>query len=139
MKALKTYGIHNLLEWHGTVHSNGVTMKVDFTNGSTTAYGVAPATFMTKDEVTQHIIENSNEFKSGRIKLIKATTLPDEQQEEASTKSNKSSKVFQDITKTQDAIAILTAAPYHCDAASLKSKQAVHSAASALGISFPNL
>lgn len=76
-----------MLEWHGTLESHGIRMKVDFTNGSVTGYGVAPATFMTKDELTQHIIENSNEFKRGRIKLVRCVILPDEEE----VRSNKSS------------------------------------------------
>lgn len=75
---MKIYGMHGLLEWHGHVHTNGVSMKVDFTNGSTTAYGVAPATFITKDKMTQFLMENSKEFKSGRIRLIRSVPLPDE-------------------------------------------------------------
>ena len=78
MRYNKTYGINGLLEWHGCVHSNGVKMRVDFINGSVTAYGVAPATFRTKNELTQHIIENSDEFKSGRIKLVSKSELPEE-------------------------------------------------------------
>ena len=76
MKYVKTYGIEGLLEWHGLIESHGVNMKVDFTNGSVTAYGVAPATFTTKNELTQHIIENSQKFKDGRIRLIKSTPIP---------------------------------------------------------------
>ncbi len=75
---MKIYGMHGLLEWHGHVHANGVSMKVDFTNGSTTAYGVAPATFITKNKMTQFLMENSKEFKSGRIRLIRTVPLPDE-------------------------------------------------------------
>lgn len=70
MKAIKTYGINGLLEWHGTIESHGAKMKLDFANGSVTAFGVAPATFTTKDELTQYIIENSDQFKKGRINLI---------------------------------------------------------------------
>ena len=78
MRYIKTYGINGLLEWHGYVHSNGVKMRVDFTNGSVTAYGVAPATFRTKHELTQHIIESSEEFKWGRIRLVSKSELPEE-------------------------------------------------------------
>lgn len=71
--------MNGLLEWHGIVHSNGIQMKVDFTNGTTTAYGVAPATFITKDTLTQHIMENSDEFKGGRIFLVRSVPLPGEE------------------------------------------------------------
>lgn len=83
MKYIKTYGINGLLEWHGYVHSNGLTMKVDFTNGCATAYGVAPATFMTKDELTQHVIENSEEFKGGRIRIVGMHEIPGSEEPEA--------------------------------------------------------
>ena len=76
MKAIKTYGINGLLEWHGIVSGKGIKMKVDFTNGSVTAYGVAPATFTTKDELTQHIIESSDQFKSGRIRIERSQPIP---------------------------------------------------------------
>ena len=74
---IKTYGIKGLLEWYGTVTCNGVAMKVAFTNGSVTAMGVAPATFTTKDELTQFVIENSEQYKKGRITLVRTTEKPD--------------------------------------------------------------
>ena len=70
MKYIKTYGMHGLLEWHGAVTFGATKMNVSFTNGTTSAYGVAPATFTTKDEFTQFIIENCDKFKSGRIRLV---------------------------------------------------------------------
>lgn len=71
----KTYGIYGLLEWHGYVTSGTTRMKVSFTNGSTSAWGVAPATFTTKDALTQHIIENSDQFKGGRIRLVRSVEI----------------------------------------------------------------
>ena len=76
MRYKKTYGIHGLLEWHGDIVSNGAKMRVSFTNGSTTAYGVAPATFTTGDPLTQHIIENSDQFKNGRIVVVRSAPIP---------------------------------------------------------------
>lgn len=67
--------MEGLLEWHGSVNCGGVRMKVAFTNGSATAWGVAPATFTTEDELTQHIMENSDMFKDGRIKVIRSVQL----------------------------------------------------------------
>ena len=75
-KVRKVYGIYGLLEWHGTVESNGVRMKVDFTNGTVTAFGTAPATFATENPVTQHFIENSDQFKKGRIRIYQVLPLP---------------------------------------------------------------
>lgn len=79
MKARKTYGINGLLEWHGIVEANGIKMKVDFTNGSVTAYGVSPATFTTSNDLTQHIIENSEQYKKGRIRCVMSVAIPEEE------------------------------------------------------------
>lgn len=76
MKYIKTYGIIGLLEWHGFINNNGVSMQLHFTNGSMTAHGVAPATFTSKNEVTQHFIENSEQFKNGRIRLVRSVPIP---------------------------------------------------------------
>ena len=72
MKYIKTYGINGLLEWHGSVTFGGTKLNLSFTNGTTSAYGVAPATFTTEDEFTQIVIENSDKFKDGKIKLVSA-------------------------------------------------------------------
>lgn len=76
MKFRKEYGINGLLEWHGIVESHGVRMRVDFTNGGATAWGVSPASFTTDNELTQHIIENCEQFKNGRIRLVKSVAIP---------------------------------------------------------------
>lgn len=75
-KYRKIYGMNGLLEWHGVIDSGGVKMRVSFTNGSTSAFGVAPASFTTEKELTQHIIENSDLFKSGRIFIVMSTLIP---------------------------------------------------------------
>lgn len=140
MKSMKTYGIHNLLEWHGTIHSHGATMKIDFTNGTTTAYGVAPATFMTKDEFTQHFIENSDEFKSGRIKLIRKVQVAGDSEEaskEAQAKPTKSVITYPEVKGTQKAINVLVG--YGVDADQVKTKDDARRFAQELNISFPNL
>lgn len=134
MKAMKIYGIHGLLEWHGSIHSNGASMHLDFTNGSTTAYGVAPATYMTKNELTQHFIEHSDEFKSGRIKLVRAVEIEDPT---AKTKDGKGIKEYPEVTKTQDAIEVLKG--LGVDAANVKTKADAKKYAEELNISFPNL
>lgn len=83
MATLKVYGMNGLLEWHGIVTANGVKMKVDFTNGSVTAFGVAPATFATRNELTQFILENSDMYKSGRIRIVQMVQEDTPAEEEA--------------------------------------------------------
>ena len=82
MRYIKTYGINGLLEWHGFISSNGVSMQLHFTNGSMTAHGVAPATFTSKNELTQYIIENSDQFRNGRIRLVRAVPVPGSENED---------------------------------------------------------
>lgn len=118
-------------------------MKLDFTNGSTTAYGVAPATFITKDEITQRIIENSDEFKSGRIKLVRKVELPDEEKKGSDKSASKTAadgtvvKEYPEVTGTQKAIEVLK--EYGVDAALIKTKADAKRFAAEKNISFPNL
>lgn len=76
MKYIKTYGINGLLEWHGIIESGSIKLKVSFVNGSVTANGVAPASFTTKNELIQAVIENSEMFKTGRIYVYRSSAIP---------------------------------------------------------------
>ena len=104
MRYIKTYGINGLLEWHGCVHSNGIKMRVDFTNGSVTAYGVAPATFRTKNELTQHIIENSDEFKSGRIRIVSKSELPEAKDENVNKQTKKEDVKVEEVNVKEEEV-----------------------------------
>lgn len=100
MKTRKTFGINGLLEWHGLVESHGVKMKVDFTNGSVTAYGVAPATFTTTDALTQYILENSEQFKKGKIQLLRSYVIEADAKEEkpkAEEKAEEEEKSLEEV------------------------------------------
>lgn len=44
-------------------------MKVSFTGGSATAWGVGSATFTTGDPLTQFVIEHSDKFADGAIRI----------------------------------------------------------------------
>lgn len=66
---VKTYAIHGLSEWHGDVKAGSISVRVSFTGGTASPSGALPAYFVTKDPVTQFIIENSNEYKKGFIRL----------------------------------------------------------------------
>ena len=76
MKA-KTYGINGLIEWHGIVEAGAIKMKVSFTGGGASSFGVAPATFTSKDELTQYVIEHSKQWRDGKIKLVRQWDIPD--------------------------------------------------------------
>lgn len=67
----KTYGVSDYMEWVALIECGKATVKVHFSGGSLTGYGVTPAEFTTQNPMTQAIIENSKEFKSGKIFLLR--------------------------------------------------------------------
>lgn len=67
----KIYGVSGYMEWVALIECGKATVKVHFSGGSLTGYGVTPAEFTTQNPMTQAIIENSKEFKSGKIYLLR--------------------------------------------------------------------
>ena len=67
----KTYGVSGYMEWVALIECGKATVKVHFSGGSLTGYGVTPAEFTTQNPMTQALIENSKEFKSGKIFLLR--------------------------------------------------------------------
>ena len=67
----KTSGVSGYMEWVALIECGKATVKVHFSGGSLTGYGVTPAEFTTQNPMTQAIIENSKEFKSGKIFLLR--------------------------------------------------------------------
>lgn len=59
------------MEWVALIECGKATVKVHFSGGSLTGYGVTPAEFTTQNPMTQAIIENSKEFKRGKIFLLR--------------------------------------------------------------------
>lgn len=56
-----------MMEYQSVIRFGKNTIKVTFTGGSMNAIGVTPATYTTSSFIIQQAIENSNEFKRGRI------------------------------------------------------------------------
>lgn len=67
----KTYGVRGYMEWVALIPCGKATMRVHFSGGSLTGYGVTPAEYTTQNPMTQTIIENSKEYKSGKIFLLR--------------------------------------------------------------------
>ena len=115
-------------------------MKVHFTNGSVTAHGVAPATFTTSSKLTQHIIENSERFKSGRIFIVSAIELPNatarvERTEGSAEDTPASDKKVVEVTSLAEAKDYLV--ENHDSAASkLRSRAAIMEQANICGVEF---
>lgn len=81
----KTYGVSGLMDWTTQIKAGKGSVSVHFTGGALTAYGVTPAKYSTSDPFFQSVIENSKQFKSGRIELLGTMEVPDD----AATKARK--------------------------------------------------
>lgn len=62
-----TYGAPRLVDWVAQIKVGAASVRVHFTGGALTSYGVTPAEFTTSNPFIQKVIENSTYFKEGRI------------------------------------------------------------------------
>lgn len=144
----KKYGVYGLLEYHAVLPLGGGSVRIDFRHGSITTRGIEPATFTTDNQIVQKLIEESDKFKSGRIKLIGKTvigTIEDnpasDKAEDAGTDNGESSQEYAsypDVKNSQMAKEILMGEPYNVPLSELPNKDAVLSKAESLQVVFPN-
>lgn len=74
-----TYGVYGMMEYQAIIKIGRATLKVMFTDGSITAMGQNPAQYTTSDFIVQHAIENSSDFKKGRIHVVNTIELDEEE------------------------------------------------------------
>ena len=67
----KTYGVSGMMEWNALIPAGRTTVRVHFTGGTVTGYGVSPATFTTDNPAVIHLIEHSHWFRNRKIILLK--------------------------------------------------------------------
>ena len=67
----KTYGVKGLMEWVARIQCGKTTINVPFTGGTLTGYGESEAEYTTENPVVQAVIEKSDYFKSGRIRVLR--------------------------------------------------------------------
>ena len=67
-----------MMEYQSIIKIGRATLKVLFTDGSITSLGQNPAHHTTSDFLVQHAIENSRDFKRGRIRVVNAIELDEE-------------------------------------------------------------
>lgn len=79
---LKTYGVKGMMELEVDLHTGSPKepyVRVAFTGGQITGYGVSPARYSTIDPLMQRIIESSDLFdpvgNNGRVYLISTVDL----------------------------------------------------------------
>lgn len=73
-----TYGVNGMMEYQAIIKIGRATLKVMFTDGSMTSIGQNPAKYTTSDFLVQHAIENSSDFKRGRITVVNTIELDEE-------------------------------------------------------------
>lgn len=73
-----TYGVYGMMEYQAIIKIGRATLKVLFTDGSMTSIGQNPAKYTTSDFLTQHAIENSSDFKCGRIQVVNTIELDED-------------------------------------------------------------
>ena len=73
-----TYGVYGMMEYQSIIKIGRATLKVMFSDGSMTAIGQNPAKYTTSDFLVQRAIENSSEFKKGRITIVSSIELDEE-------------------------------------------------------------
>lgn len=65
----KTYAARGLLDWQMALNVGGAIIKICFSGGSMGINGVIPAKYTTDNPVIQRIIEDTMQFKNGKILL----------------------------------------------------------------------
>lgn len=65
----KKYEVPGMMEWHPVFRVGRTRMQVSFTGGHMCGGGSTPASYHTSDPVVQAVIEKSEAFRSGRIRL----------------------------------------------------------------------
>lgn len=93
-----TYGAPRLVDWVAQIKAGAATVRVHFTGGALTAYGVTPAEYTTDNPFIQKVIEQSTYFKEGRIITLRKATLP-ETTKTAKMQKAKQQKPTQEQTK----------------------------------------
>lgn len=85
-----TYGALRLVDWVAQIKAGAATVRVHFTGGALTSYGVTPAEYTTSNPFIQKVIENSSYFKEGRIIVLRRTTVEESKKPAPQPKTEKS-------------------------------------------------
>lgn len=82
-----TYGAPRLLDWVAQIEAGAATVRVHFTGGALTAYGITPAEYTTTNPFIQKVIEQSSYFKEGRITRLRRVAIADPVSPQKATKA----------------------------------------------------
>lgn len=95
-----TYGAPRLVDWVAQIKVGAASVRVHFTGGALTSYGVTPAEFTTSNPFIQKVIENSSYFKEGRI-IVQRRAKIEEPQKPAPKAKPKAQPAFQSTPAQQ--------------------------------------
>lgn len=73
-----TYGVRGMMEYQALIPVGKATLRILFTDGSMNSLGAHPAKFTTDNFMIQHAIENSADFKRGKIQVLHAYELDED-------------------------------------------------------------
>lgn len=110
-----------MMEYQCIIRFGKNALKVTFTGGSMNAIGVTPATFTTDSFLIQQAIENSSEYKRGRIRVVGEVDLDEEVRIERAVAAPVKPEVedaesIADIANTADAAdAAMTEVEFSCN------------------------
>lgn len=143
----KTYGVSGLIDWQAQIKAGKASLIVTFTGGGLTSYGVTPAQYTTENILFQKIIENSREFKKGKIKLIRTIPLSPTADVNANTVTDLADvrkvvpkEKLRDVEDVQNCSDARIWLKEHKNISVVgKSRAEIIDIAAGLGISFPNL
>lgn len=131
MAAIKKYEIRSAMEYSLPVKFGQRYIRVTFTGGCINSQRTEPASAFVSNPVLQELIEGTNEFKRGTIKLAQVI----ETEEEGKVEDG---NTYDDVTSLQAARTILTT-KYNIDLAVLQTKKQVLEAAEKCKVNFPNI
>jgi hypothetical protein len=145
----KIYGIRGLLEYSAVFRAGKAKLSVQFSGGTFSGYGTKPATYTTDNPVKQAIIENSPEYKEGRIFLYsqdgddeteekEETSSVDKKDETATGQKAEAEKTVVGVSDLQSAKDYL-ADKCGVQRGTLKTKQSIIDTAKVHGIEFEGI
>lgn len=138
MKKIVTYQIRGHIERNCSFKVGKAVLRIDFTGGSISSYGIVPAQYITGNTLYQHAIESSEQFARGEI--TKASELLVEEKEtpvDDAEKEKEEKTAFTEVTNMQQARNVLMQEPLSVPLSELQTKTAIKTKALELGISFP--
>lgn len=123
--------MYGFIERYISVNLGKGSISFSFVDGVINSAGIKPATFATSSAYEQYLIENLEDFKNGKIKLINVTGEP-----MATSETKKEKTKVDSVTNLQEARNYLLA--MGVEMKDISKKEGVIATAESMGIEFPN-